>query len=133
MFGEDNRAPTHSQFAFRVSVLGGFALLAFAVIFFRLWFVEVLSGEAYLREANSNRVRDIPIQAPRGRILDANGHVLVGNRTVLALQVRPDRLPKRNDARNAGAEEALEARRHALRQDQEGDQGAVRSCCPRAR
>ena len=100
MFGEDNRAPTHSQFSFRISVLGGIALLAFAAIFFRLWFVEVLSGEAYLKEANSNRVREIPIQAPRGRILDANGHVLVGNRTTLALQVRPDELPKNRERRN---------------------------------
>lgn len=100
MFGEENRAPTHSQFSFRVSVLGVVALLAFAAIFFRLWFVEVLSGEAYLKEANSNRAREIPIQAPRGRILDANGKVLVGNRTTLALQVRPDELPERAEARN---------------------------------
>ncbi len=99
MFGDDNRAPTHSQFSFRVSVLGVFALIAFAAIFFRLWFVEVLSGEEYLREANANRVREIPIQAPRGRILDANKHVLVGNRTILALQVRPEKLPKRADER----------------------------------
>lgn len=100
MFGDDNNAPTHSQFAFRISLLGGFALLAFAVIFFRLWFLEVLSGEAYLKEANANRVREIPIQAPRGRILDTNGHVLVGNKTILALQVQPDELPKQRDARN---------------------------------
>lgn len=100
MFRDDNNAPTHSQFAFRVSALGVIALIAFAVIFFRLWFVEVLSGEAYLKEANANRAREIPIQAPRGRILDANGHVLVGNRTILALQVQPDRLPRQQKRRN---------------------------------
>ncbi len=100
MFRDDNNAPTHSQFAFRVSALGVIALVAFAAIFFRLWFVEVLSGEAYLKEANANRVREIPIQAPRGQILDDGGRVLVGNRTILALQVQPDRLPKRTDKRN---------------------------------
>lgn len=100
MFRDDNNAPTHSQFAFRISALGVVALIAFAVIFFRLWFVEVLSGEAYLKEANANRAREIPIQAPRGRILDASGHVLVGNRTILALQVQPDRLPRQHQRRN---------------------------------
>lgn len=108
MFRDDDHAPTHSQFALRISVLGGFALLAFAVIFFRLWFVEVLSGEAYLKEAKANRVREIPIQAPRGRILDANGHVLVGNKTILALQVEPDELPRQREARNKELEKLAE-------------------------
>jgi penicillin-binding protein 2 len=101
MFGQDeNRAPTHSQFSVRVAVLGGVALVAFAAIFFRLWFVEVLSGEAYLQEANANRVREIKIQAPRGDILDRRGHVLVDNRTVLSLQVRPDKLFRKAKDRN---------------------------------
>ena len=101
MFGQDeNRAPTHSQFSVRVAVLGGIALVAFAAIFFRLWFLEVLSGEAYLKEANANRVRDIKIQAPRGEIVDRHGHVLVDNRTTLSLQVRPDKLFRRTKDRN---------------------------------
>ena len=97
---DEDRAPTHSQFAMRVAVLGGVALVAFAAIFFRLWFLEVLSGEAYLKEANANRVREIKIQAPRGDILDDHGKVLVDNKTVLSLQVRPDELPKKNEDRN---------------------------------
>ena len=56
---DENAAPTHAQFAMRVTILGGIALVAFAAIFFRLWFLEVLSGEAYLKEANANRVREI--------------------------------------------------------------------------
>lgn len=101
MFSVDgDRAPTHSQFSMRVAVLGGVALVAFVAIFFRLWFLQVLSGEAYLREANANRVREVKIPAPRGEILDRHDKVLVDNRTVLSLQVRPDKLfesiPKRN-------------------------------------
>ena len=90
---DENAAPTHAQFAMRVAILGGIALVAFAAIFFRLWFLEVLSGEAYLKEANANRVREIKIQAPRGEILDRAGRVLVDNKTVLSLQVRADELP----------------------------------------
>ena len=43
---DENAAPTHAQFAMRVAILGGIGIVAFAAIFFRLWFLEVLSGEA---------------------------------------------------------------------------------------
>ncbi len=97
---DENAAPTHAQFAMRVAILGGIGIVAFAAIFFRLWFLEVLSGEAYLKEANANRVREIKIQAPRGEILDRAGRVLVDNKTVLSLQVRADELPHDKQARN---------------------------------
>lgn len=90
--GEETGAPMNSQFAIRIAVLGSVALVVFAVIFFRLWYLEVLSGEAYLKEADANRVREIKQPAPRGEILDTNGRVLVDNRTELSLQVRPDEL-----------------------------------------
>ena len=99
MFNQGDNRPMNSQFALRVAVLGGIAFVAFAAIFFRLWFLEVLSGEAYLREANANRVREITIQAPRGEILDRSGRTLVDNQTVLSLQVQPDKLFKDPQAR----------------------------------
>ena len=33
-----------AQFALRVAILGGFALVMFSIIFFRLWYLQVLSG-----------------------------------------------------------------------------------------
>jgi len=77
----------------RVAMLGGLALTLFAVIFFRLWFVQILSGDKYLREANSNRVREVTVQAPRGDVVDRNGKVLVDNRVAVAIQVHPEKLP----------------------------------------
>jgi penicillin-binding protein 2 len=97
---DDNAAQSHAQFAVRVAVIGGIALVAFGAIFFRLWFLEILSGESYVKQANANRVREIKIQAGRGDILDRNGKVLVDNKTVLSLQVRADELPGRTEARN---------------------------------
>ena len=47
--------------------------------------LQVLSGDRYLAEANNNRVRDITVQAPRGRIVDRNGQLLVDNRQVESL------------------------------------------------
>ena len=61
------------QLALRVAILGGIALVLFAMIFFRLWYLQVLSGDKYLAEANDNRVREVKVEAPRGRIVDRNG------------------------------------------------------------
>src|ERR687883_604304 len=95
MYLDSDRRPTLTpQLALRVAVIGGIALVAFAVIFFRLWYLQVLSGDKYLAEANNNRLREIKVQAPRGRIVDRNGHVLVENRTGLAVKLSPDKLPK---------------------------------------
>ena len=88
-----NRRSLTPQLALPVAMIGGIALVAFAVIFFRLWYLQVLSGDKYQAEANDNRVREIKVQAPRGEIVDRNGTVLVDNRTGLAVQVTPDKLP----------------------------------------
>jgi penicillin-binding protein 2 len=93
------RTPSTSQFAVRVAVLSGIALAMFSIIFFRLWYLQVLSGDRYLEEAQNNRVREIQVQAPRGEILDRHGDVLVDNRTALALQVKADELPAEREQR----------------------------------
>ncbi|HEY1276987.1 MAG TPA: penicillin-binding protein 2, partial [Thermoleophilaceae bacterium] len=95
MYLDNERRPTLTpQLAMRVAILGGIALLAFAIIFFRLWFLQVLSGDKYLAEANDNRVREIKVQAPRGEIVDRNGRVLVRNRSAYAVKITPDGLPE---------------------------------------
>src|SRR5581483_11932588 len=77
----------------RVAVVGSLALAMFAIIFFRLWFLQVLSGDQYLAQATVNRVRDIAVPAPRGEILDAGGAVLVDSRQTRAVQISPPALP----------------------------------------
>jgi penicillin-binding protein 2 len=94
MFGERERPLMPAQFALRVAILSGFALVMFSIIFFRLWYLQVLSGDKYLKQAKNNQVREITVQAPRGEILDRSGHVLVNNRTALALQLQPTDLPR---------------------------------------
>ncbi len=86
----DRRAPISPQLAVRVASLGMIAFVLFAIVFFRLWFLQVLSGDQFLAEATQNRVRTQPIQAPRGFIVDRNGEPLVKNRkaTVLQLDLR---------------------------------------------
>jgi penicillin-binding protein 2 len=47
-----------------VAIIGGVCLVMFGVVFFRLWYLQVLSGDHYLEESNNNRVPDITVQAP---------------------------------------------------------------------
>ena len=61
------------QLALRVAILAFLALAVFAVLFLRLWALQVLAGDRYLAQANDNRVRTLRIEAPRGPILDRNG------------------------------------------------------------
>ena len=90
---EDRRPPMTPQLALRVAVAGSVALALFAIIFFRLWFLQVLSGNQYLAQATVNRVRDVAIAAPRGDILDSSGNVLVGSTKALELQISAPDLP----------------------------------------
>jgi penicillin-binding protein 2 len=91
----DERGPAMSnRLTLRIALFGGVAVVLFCVLFFRLWLLQVLDGEKYLAEAKNNRTRSYRVSAPRGEILDRNGKVLVANRTSLALQVNPRKLPE---------------------------------------
>src|SRR5829696_6959442 len=91
---EDRRPPITPQLAVRVAVLGGFAFVLFAIIFFRLWFLQVLTGEDYVSQARENRIRKIKIEAPRGNIVDRNGATLVKTRAAPVVQILPNEVPK---------------------------------------
>ena len=102
MYLDNERRPTLTpQLAFRVAIIGGVALAAFAIIFFRLWYLQVLSGDKYVAEAQNNRLREIKVQAPRGEIVDREGRVLVRNRVGYAVRLTPDRLPEDEADRRA--------------------------------
>jgi penicillin-binding protein 2 len=83
------------QLALRVAILGGVALLAFVVLFFRLWSLQVLSGDAYLNAAQSNQLRLIRVEAPRGPLLDRRGRVVVSNVAGTAVQLWVGDLPRK--------------------------------------
>jgi penicillin-binding protein 2 len=85
--------PITPQLALRVAVLGVLAFALFGIVFFRLWYLQVLSGDQYLRQARDNRVRELSVQAPRGAVLDRNGEPLVENRVATVVKLDPERLP----------------------------------------
>ncbi len=79
--------------ALRAAVVVGVTVVLVGMILFRLWFLQILSGHVYVREANDNRLRTIKVVAPRGVILDRTGKVLVDNRAGLAIGIRPMDVP----------------------------------------
>lgn len=86
--------PITPQLALRVAILGGIAFVLFAIVFFRLWYLQVLSGDQYLQQARDNRVRELRVQAPRGDVLDRDGNALVENRAANVVQLDPESLPQ---------------------------------------
>jgi penicillin-binding protein 2 len=91
--GGGGGVPIPPQMAVRVAILGGIALVMFGVIFFRLWYLQVLTGEQYVQEAAANAVRDLPIAAPRGQILDREGQPIAASTVANAVQIVPSALP----------------------------------------
>jgi penicillin-binding protein 2 len=99
---DDRRPPLTPQLALRVAILGSFALALFAIIFFRLWFLQVLNGQAYVKQAQVNQVRQISTPSPRGEIFDHNGNVLVDNTKELDVTLSPASLPVKLNQLNIG-------------------------------
>ena len=59
MYERSNDRPGASgRLSLRIAVLGGVAVALFAVLFFRLWDLQVLTGAEYLAEAKNNRTRE---------------------------------------------------------------------------
>ncbi len=80
--------------ALRVGILGVVALVVFAVLFARLWSLQVLSSDHYLAAAQDNQLRTIRIEAPRGPILDRHGRVIVDNVPGTAVKLWVGDLPE---------------------------------------
>src|SRR6202167_3918492 len=93
--------PVSSQLGLRVAVLGGVALVMFGIIFFRLWYLQILTGEQYVEKAAKNTLRELPIAAPRGQIVDRDGNVLVTSKVTNAVQLVPWELPPEGPRRRA--------------------------------
>ncbi len=85
--------PGSSQLGLRVAVLGGVALVMFGIIFFRLWYLQILTGEQYVAQAEKNTRRELTIAAPRGQIVGREGSVLVTSKRTNAVQIVPWELP----------------------------------------
>ncbi len=64
----------------RLGALRLIALTIFLLFGARLYWMQVVNHETYAERAQQNRLRRLPIKAPRGRILDRNGMVMADSR-----------------------------------------------------
>jgi penicillin-binding protein 2 len=71
----------------RLSVLGVVALSLFAALFARLWYLQIMVAPEARVAAEANIVRTVAVEAPRGRILDRHGKVLVDNRISVVVTI----------------------------------------------
>src|SRR5215210_3422815 len=71
----------HSQnLPIRVSTIQVFAFVLLTILGVRLYYLQMVKGDYYAEKAENQRIRKIPIPAPRGAILDRNGKLLVDSR-----------------------------------------------------
>jgi penicillin-binding protein 2 len=74
------------------------AILAFLFLLVGLWNLQVLHRSYYRELAEKNQIRSITLVAPRGRILDRNGQIIVDNRPSFTLSVIRENLPGIQDS-----------------------------------
>src|SRR5581483_10397677 len=74
MFGRDEKVSAIRLTAVQYIILGMFLVLAYG-----LWQLQVMQSEKYSLLAEQNRIGTVPILAPRGKILDREGRMIVDN------------------------------------------------------
>lgn len=73
-FDKDDRIPT-----FKLTVMQYIIALILVILVSGLWRLQVLGAQNYRALAEANRIRKVPILAPRGKIFDREGRLLVDN------------------------------------------------------
>ncbi len=74
MFGRDDKVSEIRLTAAQYIILAIFLVLAYG-----LWRLQVMESNVYATLAEKNRIRNVPILAPRGKILDREGRTIVDN------------------------------------------------------
>lgn len=80
----------------RFVIFGGAVGAVIVTLLVKLWSMQVISSDTYAAMAESNARTTVQIRAPRGRILDRNGTVLVDNRSMLCVMATADVSSDRN-------------------------------------
>jgi penicillin-binding protein 2 len=74
MLGRDEKVSPIRLTAVQYIIVGIFLILAYG-----LWRLQVMNSDVYANLAEKNRIRNVPILAPRGKLLDREGRIIVDN------------------------------------------------------
>src|SRR5215208_3946000 len=78
------------NFEVRLYVIQYLVLAIFVALGIRFYTLQVTRHDDYVARAENNRIREIPIPATRGNILDRNDVVLVDSRPAFNVVVMPE-------------------------------------------
>lgn len=81
----------------RMGILGIVVVSLFAALFARLWFLQVMDADEYRDAVTANSIRVVQEEAPRGRILDRNGRIIVDNEVARVVTINPFELEEAED------------------------------------
>ncbi|OGA18171.1 MAG: penicillin-binding protein 2 [Betaproteobacteria bacterium RIFCSPLOWO2_02_FULL_66_14] len=77
------------RFQLRVGFAGAVVLGAFALLFARFFYLQVVQHATYASRAEDNRIAIVPVAPNRGLIMDRNGVVLARNVSAYTLEIFP--------------------------------------------
>lgn len=75
----------------RVAVVQALVALLLGLVLVYYWHLQVVRGRSYREQAENNRIRAVPIPAPRGAMFDRNGRILAENRSSFNVVIRAER------------------------------------------
>ena len=73
----------------RLNLLLIFIVICFLILIISLWYLQMIKGEEFRERAVENCIRSLVEDAPRGRIYDRRGELLVTNRPAVVVSVIP--------------------------------------------
>ncbi len=79
-------------FRVRILVATAFVLLAFTALISRFAWLQVVKHDAYLAQAEQNRIALLPVSPNRGLIRDRNGKIIARNYSAYTLELAPAKL-----------------------------------------
>src|SRR5512140_714204 len=93
MFVREDKVPQLRLTAVQYVILGLFVLLLFG-----FWRLQVMRSDYYDTVAQQNRIKDVPILAPRGKLLDREGRIIVDNYPSFSAMLLRNKESKFSDA-----------------------------------
>ena len=87
----------------KIAIFQYLTVAVFVFLVSGFWKLQVQNPDVYSEAAERNRIKSVPILAPRGKILDREGRVIVDNKASYSLlldrdQIKPEHLPFIADA-----------------------------------
>jgi len=87
----------------KIAIFQYLTVAVFVFLISGFWKLQVQNPDVYSEAAEHNRIKSTPVLAPRGKILDRDGRVIVDNKASYSLllnreQIKPEHLPAIADA-----------------------------------